>query len=68
MNKVRSELGTDQTNPWIAVHWSALFREVSIFNYLIITRDVQKIHVSKRKKKKEYTADIHLFYVVYKLN
>ena len=51
-DNVRSELGIDQTNPWITGHvvrsFTDSFREILIFNYLIITRD--NIHVSERKK------------------
>ena len=53
-DNVRSELGIDRTNPWIAGHvvrsFADSFREILIFNYLIITRD--NIHVSERKKKR----------------
>ena len=48
-DNVRSELGIDRTNPWIAGHvvrsFTDSFREILIFNYLITTRD--NIHVSK---------------------
>ena len=50
---VRSELGTDRTNPWIAGHIvrsiTEAFREIVIFNHLIITTD--NIYVSERQKK-----------------
>ena len=49
MDNVWSELGIDWTNPWIAGHvvWSFtnLFREILIFNYLIIMRDIYNVHV-----------------------
>ena len=48
-DNVRSKLSSDQTNPWIAgYHVRSSFKEVSIFNCLIITRD--NSHVSERKK------------------
>ena len=51
----QSKLGTDWTNPWIAGHlvWSFTdsFKEILIFNCLIITSD--NSHVSERKKKKK---------------
>ena len=51
-DNVRSELAIDRTNPWTAGHvvrsFTDSFREILIFNYLIITRD--NIHVSKEKK------------------
>ena len=57
-DNVRSELGIDQTNPWIAGQvvqsFTDSFREILIFNYLIITRD--NIHVSERKEKNEYKS------------
>ena len=50
-DNVRSELGIDRINSWIAGHivrsFTDSFRESLIFNYLIITRD--NIHVSDRK-------------------
>ena len=50
-DNVRSELGIDRSNPWIAGHivrsFTDSFRESLIFNYLIITRD--NIHVSEIK-------------------
>jgi len=53
-DNVRSKLGIDGTNPWIAgdLVWSFTdsFREISIFNYLIITRD--NIYFFERKKKR----------------
>ena len=53
-DNVRSKLGIDRTNPWIAGHlvqsFTDSFREILIFNYLIITRD--NVHVSERKKKR----------------
>ena len=53
-DNVRSKLGIDRTNRWIAGHlvrsFTDSFREILIFNYLIITRD--NIHVSERKKKR----------------
>ena len=53
-DNVRSELAIDRTNPWIAGHvvrsFTDSFREILIFNYLIITRD--NIHVSERKTEK----------------
>ena len=52
-DNVRSELGIDRTNPWIAGHvvrsFTDSFREILIFNYLTITRDK---HSCFRKKKK----------------
>ena len=54
-DNVRSELVIDRTNPWIAGHvvrsFTDSFREILIFNYLIITRD--NIHVSEEKLKNE---------------
>ena len=59
-DNVRSKLGIDRTNPWIAGHlvrsFTDSFREILIFNYLIITRD--NIHVSKRKQKEYKTRQI----------
>ena len=51
-DNVRSKLGTDRTNPWIAGHlvrsFTDSFKEILIFNCLIITR--HNSHVSERKK------------------
>ena len=51
-DNVRSKLGTDRTNPWITGHlvrsFTDSFKEILIFNCLIITRD--NSHVSERKK------------------
>ena len=51
-DNVRSKLGTDRTNPWIAGHlvrsFTNSFKEILNFNCLIITRD--NSHVSERKK------------------
>ena len=59
MDNVRSELGINWTNPWIGGHvvWSFTdsCREILIFNYLIITRDIHNIHVSEWKKN-QYTV------------
>ena len=53
-DNVRSELAIDRTNPWIAGDvvrsFTDSFREILIFNYLIITR--YNIHVSERKTKR----------------
>ena len=53
-DNVRSKLGTDRTNPWIARHlvrsFTDLFKEILIFTCLIITSD--NSHVSERKKKR----------------
>ena len=53
-DNVRSKLGTDRTNPWIAGHlvrsFTNSFKEILNFNCLIITRD--NSHVSERKKKR----------------
>ena len=42
-DNVRAKLGIDRTNPWIAGHlvrsFTDSFREILIFNYLIITWD-----------------------------
>ena len=49
---VRSELGIDRTNIWMAGHvvrsLTDSLREILVFNYLIIMRG--SIHVSERKK------------------
>ena len=59
-DNVRSKLGIDRTNPWIAGHlvrsFTESFREILIFNYLIITTD--NIHVSKRKQNNYKTRQI----------
>ena len=59
MDNVWSELGIDWINPRITKHlvwsFSNLFREILIFNYLIITRD--NIYVSKRRKKNNIKLD-----------
>ena len=51
-DNVRSKLGTDRTNPWIAGHlvrsFTDSFKEILIFTCLIITSD--NSHVSERKK------------------
>ena len=53
-DNVRSKLGTDRTNPWIAGHlvrsFTDSFKEILIFTCLIITSD--NSHVSERKKKR----------------
>ena len=53
-DSVRSKLGIDGTNPWIAGHlvrsFTNSFREILIFNYLISTRD--NIHVSEKRQKR----------------
>ena len=58
-DNVRSKLGIDRTNPWIAGHlvrsFTDSFREILIFNYLIITMD--NIHVSERKTKTNMKLD-----------
>ena len=58
-DNVRSKLGIDRTNPWIAGHlvrsFTDSFREILIFNYLIITTDNI---VSKRKQNKYKTRQI----------
>ena len=52
-------MGTDRTNPWIAGHlvrsFTESFKEILIFNCLIITRD--NSHVSKRKEKTNIKVD-----------
>ena len=52
MDNVRSELGIDRTNLWMAGRVVQLLtdslREILVFNYLIIMRG--SIHVSERKK------------------
>ena len=59
-DNVRSKLGIDRTDPWIAGHlvrsFTNSFREILIFNYLIITRD--NIHVSERKQNEYKTRQI----------
>ena len=59
-DNVWSKLGTDRTNPWIARHlvrsFTDSFKEILIFNCLIITRD--NSHVSERKKKKYKSRQI----------
>ena len=50
-DNVRSELSIDWTNPWIARHvvrsFTDSFREILIFNYLIIMWDIHNIRVSE---------------------
>ena len=59
-DNVRSKLGIDRTNPWIAGHlvrsFTDSFKEILIFNYLKITRD--NIYVSERKKRGYITRQI----------
>ena len=59
-DNVRSELGIDQTNLWMAGHFvqslTDSFREILVFDYLIIMRG--SIHVSERKKNEYETRQI----------